>query len=77
MLGLFAGQPGARAWRRYLSEHAHCDGAGVEVLEQALRRVPDPVKGEGVKRLRGKSQAETCVPSREIAARLRGSGFTP
>ena len=25
MLGLFAGQPGARAWRRYLSEHAHRD----------------------------------------------------
>ena len=38
MLGLFAGQPGARAWRRYLSEHAHRPGAGPEVLEQALRR---------------------------------------
>ena len=49
LLGLFQGQPGARAWRRYLSEHAHCDGAGVEVLEQALARVPDPVKGEGVR----------------------------
>jgi tRNA-dihydrouridine synthase A len=23
LLGLFAGQPGAKAWRRYLSEHAH------------------------------------------------------
>jgi tRNA-dihydrouridine synthase A len=40
VLGLFQGQPGARAWRRYLSEHAHHDGAGVEVLEHALRRVP-------------------------------------
>jgi tRNA-dihydrouridine synthase A len=39
MLGLFHGQPGARAWRRYLSEHAHADGAGIEVLERALRCV--------------------------------------
>lgn len=36
MLGLFAGQPGARAWRRYLSENAHRAGAGLEVVEQAL-----------------------------------------
>lgn len=36
MLGLFAGQPGARGWRRYLSENAHRNGAGPEVLEQAL-----------------------------------------
>jgi tRNA-dihydrouridine synthase A len=36
MLGLFAGQPGARGWRRYLSEHAHRSGAGPEVLQQAL-----------------------------------------
>jgi tRNA-dihydrouridine synthase A len=40
LLGLFQGQPGARAWRRYLSEHGHHSGAGVEVLEQALARVP-------------------------------------
>ena len=39
MLGLFAGQPGARAWRRYLSEHAHVAGAGPEVLEQALSQL--------------------------------------
>jgi tRNA-dihydrouridine synthase A len=42
ILGLFQGQPGARAWRRYLSEHAHRGDAGVEVLEQALARVPEP-----------------------------------
>ena len=40
MLGLFAGQPGARAWRRYLSEHAHLDGAGTEVLTDALKAMP-------------------------------------
>jgi len=42
LLGLFQGQPGARAWRRYLSEHAHRDIAGVEVLERALACVPEP-----------------------------------
>jgi tRNA-dihydrouridine synthase A len=40
MLGLFAGQPGARAWRRYLSENAHRDGAGIEVLHAALEKLP-------------------------------------
>ena len=37
--GLFLGQAGARAWRRYLSEHSHQEGAGVAVLEQALLKV--------------------------------------
>lgn len=41
MLGLFAGQPGARAWRRYISEHAHRDGAGSEVLINALNAMPE------------------------------------
>jgi len=36
MLGLFAGQPGARAWRRNLSERSHYPGSGLEVLQQAL-----------------------------------------
>lgn len=36
MLGLFAGQPGARAWRRYLSENAHRREAGSDVLTAAL-----------------------------------------
>jgi len=35
ILGLFQGQPGARAWRRYLSENAHLKGAGPEVIQQA------------------------------------------
>ena len=39
MLGLFAGLPGARAWRRYLSENAHRDGGGIEVLETALEGI--------------------------------------
>ena len=36
MLGLFAGQPGARAWRRYLSENAYHDNAGIDVVLAAL-----------------------------------------
>jgi tRNA-dihydrouridine synthase A len=39
MLGLFAGRPGARAWRRVLSEGAHHAGAGPELVLQALTRV--------------------------------------
>ena len=36
ILGLFNGQPGARLWRRYISENAPSKTAGVEVLRQAL-----------------------------------------
>ena len=39
MLGLFTGRPGARFWRRHLSEKAHIDGAGVPVLLEALEPV--------------------------------------
>ena len=40
MLTLFAGRPGARAWRRRLSTEAVRPGAGVEVVEAALRAMP-------------------------------------
>ncbi|MDV4145503.1 tRNA dihydrouridine(20/20a) synthase DusA [Shimia sp. FJ5] len=39
MLGVFAGKPGARAWRRYLSENASRPGAGPEVVLDALAHV--------------------------------------
>ena len=39
MLGLFNGMPGARAWRRYLSENAFSKGAGLDVLKDALSLV--------------------------------------
>jgi tRNA-dihydrouridine synthase A len=39
LLGLFQGQPGARGFRRVLSEGAHRDGAGWPLLEQALARL--------------------------------------
>jgi len=35
LLGLFTGQAGAKAWRRHISENAHKDGAGIEVIQQA------------------------------------------
>ncbi|MGD9020392.1 MAG: tRNA dihydrouridine(20/20a) synthase DusA [Lysobacterales bacterium] len=36
MLGLFQGLPGARAWRRHLSENAHRDDTNTVLLQQAL-----------------------------------------
>lgn len=39
MLGAFQNCKGARQWRRYLSENAHKQGAGIEVVETALNFV--------------------------------------
>jgi tRNA-dihydrouridine synthase A len=43
ILGLYHGMPGARSYRRYLSEHAHLRGAGLEVLRAALQGVAGDV----------------------------------
>jgi len=48
LLGLFHGIPGARAWRRHLSVHAPRPGAGVEVVEAALRMVAEPLERSAV-----------------------------
>lgn len=46
MLGLFHGRPGARAWRRVLSEGATKDGAGLALYNEALAQLdPAPVAG--------------------------------
>ena len=42
IMGLFRGIPGARGWRRHLSEHMHLPGAGVDVIRDAEKRI-----GEG------------------------------
>ena len=42
MLGLFAGRPGARRWRRVLTEEGVRPGAGLEVLDRALEAVRRP-----------------------------------
>ena len=39
MLGAFAGRPGARRWRRILSDGANRPGAGLELIEEALLAV--------------------------------------
>jgi tRNA-dihydrouridine synthase A len=41
ILGLFNGQPGARAWRRCLSEQAHRSNSPREVIEQALAAITE------------------------------------
>ncbi|OQX37866.1 MAG: tRNA dihydrouridine(20/20a) synthase DusA [Oceanospirillales bacterium LUC14_002_19_P2] len=41
VLGLFNGQPGARRFRRHLSENGHRAGAGIDVIHDALALVPD------------------------------------
>jgi tRNA-dihydrouridine synthase A len=46
LLGLVAACPGARAWRRILSERTHDPGAGAEVLRAALAAVPAEVLDE-------------------------------
>jgi tRNA-dihydrouridine synthase A len=38
ILGLFLGQPGARAYRRYISENAYKEGAGVEIVRVAMEK---------------------------------------
>jgi tRNA-dihydrouridine synthase A len=38
MLGLYAGQPGARAWRRYISEGAADRNAKPELLLKSIAR---------------------------------------
>jgi len=35
LLGLFTGEAGAKAWRRHISENAHKEGAGIEIIEKA------------------------------------------
>lgn len=36
VLGLYQGMPGAKRWRRYISQHAHLDDANDRLLLQAL-----------------------------------------
>ncbi len=45
LMGLFNGCPGARRWRRFLSENAHREGAGAEVVEQAAALVGEAAPG--------------------------------
>ena len=42
MLGVFHGRPGARAWRRILSEGANRPGAGLDLYDAALAELVQP-----------------------------------
>ena len=46
MLGLFAGRPGARAWRRILTVRSVQPGAGLEVLREALAAIRRPARDD-------------------------------
>ena len=41
MLGLYQGIPGGRRFRRHISENAHKQGAGIEVLQEAVAMVEE------------------------------------
>lgn len=41
ILGLFAGCPGARYWRRTLSQRAHLEGEGPGLLLEAIAAIPE------------------------------------
>ena len=53
LLGLFQGQPGAKAWRRYLSENAYRDDNNAELLNRALA---------AMKRAAGQSRCVEATP---------------
>jgi len=39
IIGLFHGQPRAKQWRRYLSEHANKENSGIHTIQKALKLV--------------------------------------
>jgi len=41
IFGLFNGLPGARGWRRYLSENIYDKNAGLEVIDEAVKAVTE------------------------------------
>ena len=69
MLGLFAGRPGARRWRRDLTEGGVRPGAGLEVLDRALdavrrpERAAAPGSGRGRGVSRGPRLSPSCLPA--------------
>jgi tRNA-dihydrouridine synthase A len=48
MIGLFQGLPGARAWRRYLSENAYRSDADTSTLMAAAALVPEPLHSDEI-----------------------------
>ncbi len=46
MLSLFNGKPGAKAWRRAISENVHKQGVSVDLLSDALNILPEDALNE-------------------------------
>ncbi|MCG8543308.1 MAG: tRNA-dihydrouridine synthase, partial [Alphaproteobacteria bacterium] len=46
LMGLFRDMPGARYWRRTLSENAYRPGVGPELLRDTLRQMPPPTQAD-------------------------------
>ena len=40
LLAMFAGIPGTKVWKRYISQNAHLPGADAKVIIEALKKVP-------------------------------------
>ena len=41
IFGLFNGMPGAKTWRRYLSDHIYAKDAGLEVIDEAVKNISE------------------------------------
>ena len=57
MLGIYHGQPGARAFRRHISEHGPGATAGIEVLREAIE-LAERGMAERAERIRERSEAQ-------------------
>ena len=53
MLGLFANMRGAKLWRRHISENAHKEGAGAQVILEAMQHIPVEILGARGDRTKG------------------------
>jgi len=60
MLGLFHGRPGARGWRRTLSQRMHRADAEADLLLEALAALPEAATGGGGARGPGPEIAGAC-----------------
>tara|TARA_A100001037_G_C15144745_1_gene635712 strand:+ start:3251 stop:4207 length:957 start_codon:yes stop_codon:yes gene_type:complete len=47
MMGLFRGVPGARSWRRFLSENAHREELGTDIVLAAMAQISNKVHAIG------------------------------
>ncbi len=63
LLGLFANRPGARTWKRYLSEHAHLPEASGKILIEATRNIPEDILEEPSPLYRGEHPMIKAMPT--------------